>query len=58
MGCDLDASINRGLVCAHMHSISWTQKILIFMFWVSECHEQICTKYTPSTKAEYNYLYG
>ena len=27
----LDESINRGLVCAHMHSITWTQKILTFM---------------------------
>ena len=27
----LDESVNRGLVCAHMHSISRTQKILTFM---------------------------
>ena len=26
-----DESINRGLVCAHMHSIAWTQKILTFI---------------------------
>ena len=26
-----DESINRGLVCAHMHFIAWTQKILTFM---------------------------
>ena len=26
-----DESINRGLVCAHMHFIAWTQKILMFM---------------------------
>ena len=26
-----DVSINRGLVCAHVHSITWTQKILTFM---------------------------
>ena len=26
-----DESINRGLVCAHMHSIARTQKILTFM---------------------------
>ena len=26
-----DESINRGLVCAHMHSIVRTQKILTFM---------------------------
>ena len=26
-----DESINRGLVCAHMHSIAGTQKILTFM---------------------------
>ena len=27
----LGESINGGLVCAHMHSIPWTQKILTFM---------------------------
>ena len=26
-----DESIYRGLVCAHMHFITWTQKILTFM---------------------------
>ena len=26
-----DESINRGLICAHMHFIAWTQKILTFM---------------------------
>ena len=26
-----DESINRGLVCAHMHLIAWTQKVLTFM---------------------------
>ena len=26
-----DESIKRGLVCAHMHSIAQTQKILTFM---------------------------
>ena len=26
-----DESINRGLVCAHIHSIAWTQEILTFM---------------------------
>ena len=26
-----DESINRGLVCAHMHSIAWTPEILTFM---------------------------
>ena len=25
-----DESIDRGLVCAHMHSIAWTQEILTF----------------------------
>ena len=25
----LDESINQGLVCAHMHSIAWTSKILV-----------------------------
>ena len=27
----LDDSINQGLVCAHMHSIAWTQKMMTFM---------------------------
>ena len=27
----LDESINRGLVCVHIHSITWTQKVLAFM---------------------------
>ena len=27
----LDESINRGLACAHMHSIAQVQKILTFM---------------------------
>ena len=27
----LDESVNCGLVCAHMHSIAWAQKILTFM---------------------------
>ena len=27
-----DENINRSLVCAHVHSITWTQKILTFIF--------------------------
>ena len=41
-----DESINRGLVCAHMHFIARTQKILTFMSWTGECRQQ---KHTPST---------
>ena len=36
----LDESINRGLVCAHMHSIARTQKILTFMSQIGECRKQ------------------
>ena len=32
-----DESINRGLVCAHMHFIARTQKILTFMSKTGEC---------------------
>ena len=32
-----DESINRGLVCAHMHFIARTQKILTFMAYTGEC---------------------
>ena len=47
-------SINRGLVCAHMHSIAWTEMILTFMYQIGECH----TQYAPSTKTECDYLNG
>ena len=36
----LDESINRELVCARMHFIAQTQKILMFMFWTGECRQQ------------------
>ena len=41
-----DESINRGLVCAYMHFIARTQKILTFMSYTGECRQQ---KNTPST---------
>ena len=36
----LDASVNQGLVCAYMHSIAQTQKILMFMSYTGECQQQ------------------
>ena len=54
----LDESINRGLVCAHMHFIARTQKILTFMSWTGECRQQKHTQHTPSTKTECDYLNG
>ena len=52
-----DESINRGLVCAHMHFITWTQKILTFMIdgWMP------ATKTHPACtihKTECDYLNG
>ena len=35
-----DKSINRGLVCAHMHSITQTPKILTFKASMGECQQQ------------------
>ena len=35
-----DESVNRGPICAHMHSITLTQKIVTFMPWMSECRQQ------------------
>ena len=32
-----DENINRSPVCAHMHSIGWTQKILTFMPYTGGC---------------------
>ena len=49
-----DESINRGLVCAHMHFIARTQKILTFM--TGECRQQKHTQHAPSTKTECDYL--
>ena len=48
-----DESINRGLVCAHMHIIARTQKIL-----TCECRKQEHTQHAPSTKTECDYLNG
>ena len=53
-----DESINWGLVCAHMHSIARTQKILMFMSYTVECRQQQHTQQAPSTKTECDYLYG
>ena len=54
----LDECINLGLVCAHMHSIAKTQKILTFMSRMGECWQQKHTQHAPSTKTECDYLYG
>ena len=53
-----DDSINRGLVCAHMHFIARTQKILTFMSWTGECRQQKHSQHAPSTKTECDYLNG
>ena len=53
-----DESINRGLVCAHMHSITPTQKVLTFMSWTGECRQQKHTQHAPSTKMGCDYLNG
>ena len=53
-----DESINRGLVCAHMHFIARTQKILTFMSQTGECRQQKHTQHPPSTKTECDYLNG
>ena len=53
-----DESTNRGLVCAHMHFITRTQKILTFMSSTGECRQQKHTQYAPSTKTECDYLNG
>ena len=53
-----DESINRGLVCAHMHFIARTQKILTFMSSTGECQQQKHTQHAPSTKTECDYLNG
>ena len=34
-----DEGINRGLVCANMHSITYFQKILTFMSLAGECRQ-------------------
>ena len=53
-----DESINRGLVCAHMHFIARTQKILTFMSSTGEWRQQKHTQHAPSTKTECDYLNG
>ena len=53
-----DESINRGLVCAYMHFIEQTQKILTFMSLTGECRQQKHTQHAPSTKTECDYLNG
>ena len=53
-----DESISLGLVCAHMHSITQTQKILTFMSKMGECHQQKHTQRAPSMKMECDYLNG
>ena len=50
--------LNRGLVCAHMHSIAQTQKILSFMSYSGECRQQNNTQHAPSMKTECDYLNG
>ena len=50
-----DESINRGLVCAHMHFIARTQKILTFR-WMPATKKH--TQHAPSTKTECDYLNG
>ena len=50
--------IHRGLVCAHMHSIAQTKRILTFMSQTSECRQQKHTQHAPSMKTECDYLYG
>ena len=47
-----DESINQGLVCTHMHTITQTQKILTFMSQTGECRQQKHTQHAPSTKME------
>ena len=53
-----DESINRGLVCAHMHFITRAQKILTFMSYTGECRQQKHTQHAPSMKTECDYPNG
>ena len=53
-----DESINGGVVCAHMHSIARTQKILTFMSEMGECWQQKHTQHALSMKKECNSLNG
>ena len=49
----LHESINQGLVCAHIHSIIQTQKILTFMSYTGDCQQQ---KHTKHITTECDYL--
>ena len=51
-----EESFNRGLVCAHMHSMARTQMILTFMSKTGEYRQQKYTQHAPSTKTECDYL--
>ena len=53
-----DESINRGLVCAHMHSISRPQRIPTFMSKAGECRQQKHTQHAQLTKTKCDYLNG
>ena len=53
-----DESINQGLVCAHMHSITRTSKILTFMSLTGECWQQKHAQHAPSTRTKCDYLNG
>ena len=50
-----DESKNRGLVCAHMHSITWTQKDPDI--WVNAGNKNTPSMHHPP-KTECDYLYG
>ena len=54
----LGESVNRGLVCAHIHSTAQTQKIMTFKSLMGECRKLKHTQHAPSTKMEFDYLYG
>ena len=54
----LEESRNGGLVCAHMHSITRTQKISTVMSKVGECRQQEHTQHAPSMKTECDCLFG
>ena len=53
-----DESTHRGLVCARMHSIARSQKILTLRSWTRGRRQQKHTQHAPSTKMECDYLYG
>ena len=53
-----DESIDRDLVCAHMHFIARTQKILTFMSSTVEWLQQKHTQHAPFMETECDYLCG